>query len=116
MAPGVTFADFANVHNYVCGHFKNPIDNQATKAASNVNVGGIDGLFGNHGKTWRKKFTGYTEEQLATLPKVTTETGYKSDNTPAGDDYQGKVFMNVYLAQFKAGWTHTYMYEFTDDG
>ena len=33
----------------------------------------------------------------------------------AGDDRQGKVLMNVYLAQYKAGWKYTFVYEFTDD-
>jgi hypothetical protein len=109
------YADFANVHNYVCGHIKGLADNQAFQAASNTNVPGFDGLFGNHGNTWRMHFAGYTEGQLAALPKVTTETGWWTDNTMSGDDIQGKVFLNVFLDQYKAGWKHTFIYEMMDD-
>ena len=49
------------------------------------------------------------------LPKVTTETGWKTDGTPAGDHVQGAMLMDVFLAQFKAGWAHTFIYEFADD-
>ncbi len=90
-------------------------DNQASLAAATNPKAAIDHLFGNHGLTWRKKFTGYPEAELDTIPKVTTETGWRTDNTPAGDDRQGKVLINVYLAQYKAGWKHTFVYEFTDD-
>ena len=44
-----------------------------------------------------------------------SETGWKTDKTPAGDDRQGKVLINTYLAQYKAGWKYTFVYEFTDD-
>jgi hypothetical protein len=115
MPDGTKYADFANVHNYVCGHIKGQIDNQAFKAATHENVPGIDGLYGNHGKTWRKHFPGYALAELATLPRVTTETGWQTDKTPAGDDIQGKVFLNVFLDQFKAGWRHTFIYELMDD-
>jgi len=115
MPDGTQFADYVNCHNYVGGHIKGFIDNQATLAASTKPKAAIDHLFGNHGLTWRKKFTGYTEAELDTIPKVTTETGWKTNNTPAGDDQQGKILMNVYLAQYKAGWKHTFVYEFTDD-
>jgi hypothetical protein len=115
MPEGTHYADFANVHNYVCGHWKGLVDNQPFKAATHTNVPGIDGLFGNHGNTWRKHFPGYTASQLASLPKVTTETGWKTDNTVSGDDIQGKVFLNVFLDQYKAGWKHTFIYEMMDD-
>jgi len=115
MPDGTRFADYVNCHNYVGGHLKKFIDNQATLAATTNPHVAIDHLFGNHGLTWRKKFTGYTEQELDTIPKVTTETGLKTDKTPAGDDHQGKVLMNVYLAQYKAGWKHTFVYEFADD-
>lgn len=115
MPDGTIYADYANVHNYVCGHWKGLVDNQPYKAATHTNVPGIDGLFGNHGNTWRKHFPGYPESRLATLPKVTTETGWRTDNTISGDDIQGKVFLNVFLDQFKAGWKHTFIYELMDD-
>jgi len=116
MPDGTQFADYVNCHNYVCGHYSSPIDNLPTLAASTKPKGvSIDHLFGNHGLTWRKKFTGYSESDLDTIAKVTTETGWKTNNTPAGDDIQGKILMNTYLAQYKAGWKHTFVYEFTDD-
>jgi len=115
MPAGTQFADDANVHNYVCGHFKGLRDNQAFLAATHTNVPGIDGIFGNHGITWLKHFAGYTADELATLPKVTTETGWWTDNTPTGDAIQGKVFLNVFLDQYHAGWKHTFIYEMMDD-
>jgi hypothetical protein len=115
MPDGTRYADFLNCHNYVCGQIKGMIDNQATLAASTWPRAAIDHLYGNHGLTWRKKFQGYTESELDTQPKVTTETGWKTDNTPAGDDRQGKVLLNTFLAQYKAGWKYTFIYEFTDD-
>jgi hypothetical protein len=119
MPAGTEFSDYLNVHNYVCGHIDHLIDNQATAAAAveagSVAPAGIDDLWGNHGLTWRKHFQGYSKAKLNTIPKVTTETGWKSDGTPAGDDLQGKVLTNLYLAQYKAGWKHIFVYEFTDD-
>jgi hypothetical protein len=115
MPDGTRFADYLNVHNYVCGHFKGLRDNQPFLAATHTNVPGIDGIFGNHGLTWLKHFNGYSANELATLPKVTTETGWWTDNTPAGDDIQGKVFLNVFLDQYQAGWKHTFVYEMMDD-
>ena len=118
MPDGTVYADFLNCHNYVVGVeglIKKQIDNQATLAASVRPKCAVDHLYGNHGRTWRKKFPGYSESELATLPKVTTETGWKTDGTPGGDDVQGKIFLSVYLAQFKAGWKYTVIYELTDD-
>jgi hypothetical protein len=115
MPDGTVYSDYLNDHNYVCGHIKGQIDNQASLAAAVNPKAAIDHLYGNHGRTWRKKFAGYTEKQLAGLPRATTETGWKTDGTAAGDAVQGKMLMNVYLAQFKAGWKWTFIYEFADD-
>jgi hypothetical protein len=115
MPAGTRFADFVNCHNYVGGHLHSLIDNQATLAASTKPNVPIDSLYSENGITWLEKYTGYSESQLNTMPKVTTETGWKTDNTPAGDDRQGKVLINVYLAQYKAGWKYTAVYEFADD-
>ena len=112
---GTRFADFINCHNYVGGNFQGRIDNQASLAAATHPAAAFDHLYGNNGLTWREKFPGYAESELDTMPKVTTETGWKTDNTPDGDDIQGKMFLNVFLAQFKAGWKHTFIYELTDD-
>jgi hypothetical protein len=69
----------------------------------------VSGLYKNHGLTWRNRFVGYSESQLLTLPRVTTETGY-----PVGgevtEEVQARLFMNLYLSQFKRGWSHTAIY------
>jgi hypothetical protein len=115
LPPGTRFADVVNCHNYVSGHIEGMIDNQATLAAATKPDAAIDSLFGNHGLTWLRGFTGYTEAVLDTIPKVTTETGWKTNSTAAGDDRQGKILLNVFLAQYKAHWKHTFIYELTDD-
>jgi hypothetical protein len=112
---GTRFADFINCHNYVGGNFQGRIDNQASLAAATHPAAAFDHLYGNNGLTWREKFQGYTESELDSMPKVTTETGWKTDNTPDGDELQGKLFLNIFLAQFKAGWKHTFIYELADD-
>jgi hypothetical protein len=115
MPAGTRFADDLNCHNYLGGHIAGMIDNQATLAASVRPGVAIDDLFGNHGLTWLGHFTGYTEDELETIPKVTTETGWTTDGTAAGDDQQGKVFLNVFLAQYQAQWKQTFIYELADD-
>jgi hypothetical protein len=115
MPAGTVFADFANVHNYVCGLIKGPVDNQAYQAASNKEEPGFDGIFGNQGITWREHFTGYSASTLAKLPKVTTETGWKATGSVAGDEIQGDMLMDVFLDQFAAGWRYTFIYELMDD-
>jgi hypothetical protein len=112
---GTRFADFINCHNYVGGNFQGRIDNQASLAAATHPAEAFDHLYGNNGLTWREHFPGYAESDLDTMPKVTTETGWKTDNTPDGDDIQGKILLNVFLAQFKAGWKYTFIYELADD-
>ena len=110
MPDGTQYADYANCHNYIT-HPSWPglHDNQTWLSASPGRDCPVDGLYGNHGRTWRKKFPGYSEAELATLPRVTTETGF-----PVGGDVteeiQARLFMNLYLSQFKRGWSHTAIY------
>jgi hypothetical protein len=88
-------------------------DNQTWNAAEPGRLCKVDGLYGNYGKTWRNKFAGYTEEQLADLPKVTTETGV----TIQGDfteEKQARLYLNLYLAQFKRKWSYTAVYLLRD--
>lgn len=107
---GTRFFDYANVHNYVAGHLGSTrIDNQAWGAADPVVNGSFDGLHGNHGVTWRNHFQGYSNTQLPSLPRVTTETGYNS--AVAGEAVQGKILTNTYLAQFTRGWSQTFIYQ-----
>jgi len=107
---GTRFADFANVHNYVSGLRGTYVENQAWHAADPTLDSQWDGLYGEYGRTWRRKYRGYSEKELLTLPRVTTETGWDAP-TPAEERTQGVVLVNTYLAQFKRGWRYTFIYE-----
>jgi hypothetical protein len=112
---GTRFADYANVHNYVIGNGHLYEDNQAWNAADPILRGRWDGLYSNHGVTWNKHYNGYTDKQLPTLPRVTTETGWDTATDPGGAHTQGTILTNTYLAQFKRGWAYTFVYEMKDD-
>jgi hypothetical protein len=78
----------------------------------------VDGLFGNFGVPWGRRFPGYTQEQLNILPRVTTETGAAIEG-PVTEELHGLNLMNMYLAQFKRGYAHTSVYllrDRTDEG
>ena len=114
MPDGTQFADFANPHNYVIGNCHHYVDNQAWQAADPILNSCWDGLFVEYGRTWKRGYMGYTEAQLKTLPRVSTETGWDSVSDPGGEDVQGKVLVNAYLAQFARGWRYTFIYELGD--
>ena len=114
MPDGIKYADFANCHNY----FTHPSwpglhDNQTWISADPTSACRVDGLYGNYGVTWAKHFKGYDTAQLMTLPRVTTETGITLDTTIT-ESIQGLLYMSVYLAQFKRGWSHTAIYLLRD--
>ena len=116
MPDGTTFADFANVHNYIC---RKPsiIDNMAWINADPTFHGWTDGIYVEYGKTWRKNFAGYTNEQLEKLPRVTTETGWVTGGKKGlTQEQQGHLYLNLYLAQFKRGYKHTFVYMLKDAG
>jgi hypothetical protein len=114
MPDGTRYADYANVHNYVYhSHSPYPADNKTWDAADPTAASRVDGLFGNFGVTWSRRFRGYAQEQLNTLPRVTTETGTTIDGTVT-EGMQGLHLMNLYLAQFKRGYTHTSVYLLRD--
>ena len=75
LPPGTVYADFANTHNYVCGHSSQLSDNLCTNATSPTLNGDWDGLYVEYGYTWNGHFPGYSNPQLLSLPRVTTETG-----------------------------------------
>ncbi|HET6308920.1 MAG TPA: hypothetical protein VFG12_17145, partial [Rhodopila sp.] len=114
MPAGTRYADYANAHNYVIGNCHRYVDNQAWQAADPTLNGCWDGMVGNYGRTWRKGFRGHGAEELASLPRVTTETGWDSVANPGGESVQGKVLVNTYLAQFARGWRYTFIYELGD--
>lgn len=115
MPDGTRFADYANVHNYVIGNHHRYVDNEAWLAADPELNSYWDGLYGEYGRTWRKRYAGYSDAQLEYLPRVTTETGWDSVADPGGEPVQGKVLVNTYLAQFARGWRYTFIYELRDN-
>jgi len=108
------YADYANVHNYVSSTRRMYQDNQAWQAADPTLNDAWDGLYGEYGRTWRGHFDGYSDAQLKTLPRVTTETGWDTGINAGGQAVQGKVLVNTYLSQFKRGWSYTFIYELVD--
>jgi uncharacterized protein YjdB len=116
MPAGTQYADFANTHNYVCGHQNRYIDNYAWNATSPTLNDDWDGLYVEYGHTWHNGFSGYSNNDLVTLPRVSTETGWPTSGTGAiSEDQQGKVLTNVYLSGFKQGWSYTFPYMLRDD-
>jgi hypothetical protein len=73
----------------------------------------VDGLFGNHGVTWAKRFRGNSEDKLVSLPRVTTETG-RTVGGPVTEEVHARNLLNLYLAQFKRGWSYTAVYLLRD--
>ena len=114
MPDGTIYADYANVHNYIYHpHSSHPADNKAWDAAEPSSASRVNGLFGNFGLTWGRKYRGYTEEQLQSLPRVTTETGVLIEGQMT-EDLHAVHLLNVYLVQFKRGYAYTSVYLLRD--
>jgi hypothetical protein len=114
MPDGTQFADYANCHNYLTHPAWSGLhDNQTWVAADPGSASRVDGLYGNHGVTWRRKFAGYSESALLNLPRVTTETGVTIDG-PITEQIQALLYLGVYLDQYKRGWKHTSIYLLRD--
>jgi hypothetical protein len=111
---GTEYADYANPHNYVTGIGIQYVDNQAWQAADPTLHTHWDGLYVEYGKTWKMGFQGYSDAQLETLPRITSETGWDSVSNAGGEKVQGTILVNVYLAQFKRGWRYTFLYNLRD--
>jgi hypothetical protein len=111
---GTRYADAANVHNYIY-HAGSPApeDNKTWNAADPTSACKVDGLYGNYGLTWAKHFRGYSETDLLTLPRVTTETGCTIEG-PVTEEVQARNLLTMYLDQFKRGWSHTAVYLLRD--
>ncbi len=114
MPDNTPFADYANCHNYMTHpSWAGLHDNQTWIAADPTSACRVDGLYGNHGVTWRHHFKGYPENALVTLPKVTTETGITIGG-PITEQIQALLYLSVYLDQYKRGWKHTAVYLLRD--
>jgi hypothetical protein len=114
MPAGTKYADWANVHNYIY-HPNSPgrADNKTWNAADPTSACKVDGLYGNYGLTWAKHFRGYSETELMSLPRVTTETGCTIDG-PITEEIQALNLLSMYLDQFARGWSHTAVYLLRD--
>ena len=114
MPAGTKFADAANCHNYLT-HLGWPglHDNQTWVAADPGASCRVDGLYGNHGRTWGRHYPGYSESELSALPRVTTETGVAIEGAIT-EEMQAMLYLSTYLDQFKRGWSHTSVYLLRD--
>ena len=114
MPAGTKYADAAVCHNYFL-HPSHPglYDNQTWNAADPGPDCKVDGLFGNYGLTWKSKFKGYSLADLQKLPKVTTETGMTIDGERS-EEKQARMYLNLYLSQFKRNWSYTAVYLLRD--
>ncbi len=111
---GTRFADSANVHNYIYHPNSSGLDDNKTwNAADPTSACKVDGLFGNYGVTWAKHFRGYSEAELRTLPRVTTETGCTVEGRVT-EEIQALNLLSMYLDQFRRGWSHTCVYLLRD--
>lgn len=114
MPDGTRYADYANCHNYMTHPgWPGLHDNQTWIAADPTSACKVDGLYGNYGRTWRRHYPGYSESDLQTLPRVTTETGVTLEG-PITEQVQAALYLDVFLAQFKRGWSYTCIYLLRD--
>ena len=111
---GTKYADYANVHNYVY-HPNSPglEDNKTWNASDPSKACRVDGLYGEHGVTWAHHYQGYSDADLLTLPRVTTETGCTIEG-PITEEIHALNLLSLYLDQFKRGWSHTAVYLMRD--
>jgi hypothetical protein len=117
MPEGTRYADYANTHNYVCGHSSKLVDNTCWNATDPTLNGDWDGLYVEYGSTWAGKFKGYSNAALQTLPRVSTETGWTTSGGTGSitEEQQARLFLNLYLSGFKRGWSYTFIYMLRDD-
>jgi hypothetical protein len=116
MPDGTRYADFANTHNYVCGHSSVLGDNVAWNASDPTLNGDWDGPYVEYGHTWHGGFAGYSSADLVKLPRVTTETGWVTMGSGAiTQEQQARVLLNLYLSAYKRGFSYTFVYMLRDD-
>ncbi len=114
MPEGTKYADFANCHNYIYHpNSAGLADNKTWNAADPTSACKVDGLYGNYGVTWARRYRGYSEAELLTLPRVTTETGCQVGGAVT-EDIHALNLLSMYLAQFKRGWSYTSVYILRD--
>ncbi len=115
MPDGTTYADYLNCHNYVCKG-ASIVDNNCWNAFDPLQNGPYNGLYPNYGNTWNKHYVGHSDAERQSLPRVCTENGWFTQGSGAiTEAQQARLFLNLYLAAFKRGWSHTFMYMMHDD-
>jgi hypothetical protein len=116
MPSGTRYADYANTHNYVCGHNSELVDNVTWKATDRTLNGDWDSLYVEYARTWAKGFVGLSNAELEVVPWVTTETGWVTSGAKSiTEEQQARVFLNLYLSAFKHGIAYTFIYMLRDD-
>jgi len=119
MPDGTQYADYAGEHNYI-GGYQNctpPLPNQEWIAESPTeNNSCLWQIYNDHGVVWQGGFAGYSNSQLQTLPKVTTETGYPEGYGGISDDQIGRIYLNLFLDATLEGWSYTFLYDMVDEG
>jgi hypothetical protein len=114
MPAGTKYADYANVHNYIYHPNSSGLDDNKTwNAADPTPACKVDGLYGEYGRTWARHYKGYSETELLTLPRVTTETG-TTIGGPVTEEIHALNLLSMYLDQFKRGWSYTCVYLMRD--
>jgi hypothetical protein len=102
------------VHNYIY-HPNSPVlvNNKTWNAADPTSACRVDGLYGEYGVTWAHHYRGYSDADLLTLPRVTTETGTTIGGAVT-EEIQALNLLSLYLDQFKRGWSYTAVYLLRD--
>lgn len=114
MPDGTKYADYAVCHNYIYHPSARGVaDNKTWNAADPTSACKVDGLYGNYGLTWARKYHGYSAAELLTLPRVTTETGCQVGGAIT-EDIHALNLLSMYLDQFKRGWSYTSVYLLRD--
>lgn len=128
MPAGTRFADACNCHNYfIHPSFDGINNNQTWRSADPTTNCPVDGLANNFGTTWAKGYAGYTDGELLSIHRVTTETGItldgsytdwdgtrKTQSLGITEEVQALMYMSCYLSQFARGWDNTSIYIFRD--
>jgi hypothetical protein len=116
MPAGTKYADFANIHDYLYRHMRQAIDNVAWKAFDPTLNADWSGLYVEFGRTWKGKFTGYSNADLMTLPRVVTETGWTTGApSELNAEQEGRLYVSIYLSAFKRGFANAFIYMLRDE-
>ncbi len=114
MPDGTVYADYACVHNYISHpSWQGMHDNQSWLSSDPTDKCPVDGLYKEYGKTWGKGYQGPSGADLLSLPRTTTETGMTIDG-PFTEEIIGHLYVDIYLDQWKQGWSWTSIYIMRD--